>query len=352
MKKVVVGLCLATTTVALAACSKADKEQESQESSSAVEQVVESSSESKSKQENTKVTPADYARIPEQESVSEDVKKGIKEYVGVYRGTEKVEENGIITNVSYELEITEDGVFNSYVESSLADSSQDVGGELYVNTKGELDVVKSVGKLGTGIMNMSYGQAEFTSSTDLHRSYVDETGELLPIYGGNSLRSKASIPSGEFFLADGKVKFGNVYEQESALTLEKQKEASQNLRYTTYQISEYSRPISIDTGTCQFDSLNEFVQAIGMRVDKFSDIQKRYRIVDDLTSLKGYYTEDNQEITGIKWALGDMTGDKEIFYVYDGQKVYELSENNKGQKIARESSRVEVHDFINYTNIY
>ncbi|MEW4355162.1 hypothetical protein AB1I63_10025 [Streptococcus pneumoniae] len=351
MKKVALRLLLATATISLVACSKAEKShQVSQETSSTVEVVTESSSESKSKQDNYKVTPADYSRIPKERSVSEEVKKAIKEYIGVYSGTENIEENGIITKVSYEVEITDDGVYNVYIESRLMDSSQKVEGQLYVNTKGELDIIRSKGELGTGTVAMAYGQLEFSPLNSLRRGYVNEAGELLPVYGGGS-RSAVSIPTGRVLLVDGKIKYGNEYDKDAAITLEKQKKASQNLQYTTYQILEYSKSLPRDRDVYQFDTLNEFIQAMDIDGLDAASLRKSYQIVDP-ASLKGYYTEDNQEITGIKYAYGyHRENEKGQFYVYDGKLIYELQENDKGQKIAREVSR-SVYDFVDFATTH
>lgn len=66
--------------------------------------------------------------------------------------------------------------------------------------------------------------------------------------------------------------------------------------------------------------------------------------------MTGYYTEDNQEITNIKYAyVLQRENEKEVYYVYDGQGIYELIVNEKGQKVARTSYTSErIRDFVEY----
>lgn len=343
MKKYIISLM--ATTLILVACGQTEKNsQVKQETSSSTEKVTESSSTTKSE----KVTPADYSPIPEDQVVEESVKNAIQEYVGVYQTTQKEEVDGRIWEVKFEIEITKDGYYTAYTESQQIDEIQNGGGTLYVNDKGEFDIIRKTACLSSGVATMSYGQLELSEPRRLYQQYVDENGDILPFYTTGT-SSYVEIPSGKVMLVDGTVKYGNSEHPENAVLLEKKNNASSAIQYNYYQIKQYSDSINSEMDSYNFESFNEFVQAMRLYSSDISYLQKSYKIVDP-NSLTGYYTEDNQEITNIKYAyVLQRENEKEVYFVYDGQEIYELRVNEKGQKVAQTSYTSDgIRDFIAY----
>ncbi|CYY00868.1 TPA: hypothetical protein ACGO43_000155 [Streptococcus suis] len=345
MKKNFLKLLVAISTLSLVACGQTEQtSQVNQETSSSTQKVTESSSTTKSE----KVTPADYSPLPDDLVVEENVKKALQAYVGVYQITQKQEVDGRIWEVKFEIEITKDGYYTAYTESQQIDEIQNGGGTLYVNDKGEFDIIRKTARLSSGVATMSYGQLELSEPRRLYQQYVDENGEILPYFttGGSKY---VEIPHSKVMLVDGTVKYGDSEHPENAVILEKKNKASSAIQYTYYQIKQYSDSINSDKESYEFESFNEFVQAMRLDSSDISYLQKSYKIVDP-NSLTGYYTEDNQEITNIKYAyVLQRENEKEVYFVYDGQGIYELRVNEKGQKVARTSYTSErIRDFVEY----
>lgn len=360
MKKNLKKLLVAISTLSLVACSQTEQtSQVNQETSSSTQKVTESSSTTKS--EKVVNSPDDFPRVDEHTEIDAEAKQAVKDYVGFYSGivdipsaeTSHASDDNLTVFYKIDFAINEDGSYELYLERDVPGSQI---GHLYVTKDNQMNAKLKVGELHQGKFELEYGQLLLSEGPSLTQGFLGEDGELLPMYGFYGSDTPTNYlgvtDNDEIVVKDGKVQatfYLSAYtDKATVIDLEKQTTRPTSLKYSTEQISQYSAEHYKELGmasevTYQYNTVNEFLQALRLRHTTQKKTLEKIKVVDG-SSLTGYYTSDNKEIKNIKFAIFD--GLSNSYYVYTGDKVYQLENEHEAKEI---KIIPELIDYISYS---
>ncbi|HEM3088506.1 TPA: hypothetical protein U0812_001334, partial [Streptococcus suis] len=161
MKKNLLKLLVAISTLSLVACSQTEQtSQVNQETSSSTQKVTESSSTTKS--EKVVNSPDDFPRVDEHTEIDAEAKQAVKDYVGFYSGivdipsaeTSHASDDNLTVFYKIDFAINEDGSYELYLERDVPGSQI---GHLYVTKDNQMNAKLKVGELHQGKFELEYG---------------------------------------------------------------------------------------------------------------------------------------------------------------------------------------------------
>lgn len=328
MKKLALLACAAF----LVACGQ--KETEPTETSTQVEQTSQTTEDTSSEQAIKPSSPLDYPR--EDYPIPKEVLTAIKPYVGYYTATyettlKTLGSSDDLANIPVyyliELSISEDGTYTA--RTSYETEASEMSSMGYITKDNKVESTLKQGVFYSGYFQMSYGQLEFTpSGSALYQNLLSQDGSLMPIYIDNHGIGIGRKPDSSQFTFDGKtITAGTANGTSIPMTLSGK--APSYLSATRYQFDQYFEELSElknddedpFSRVYNFANINEFLQYTEQDFD--------VEIVDPKT-LTGYYTEDNQEIKNIKYALYVPFNDS--ITAYDGKYIWQLSTTGNQKK--------------------
>lgn len=280
------------------------------------------------------------------------IPKEVSKYVGSYLGTSSD------SNAKCELEIKNDGTYTLYTEITKPNNSQK---RVYYNENSGLASISKEGSLFTGIIKEEYGKLKFSTisyngSEEQLSKYgtLDSNGNLKNIYSKKTVSTSSAIPE---FSNNELVVWLSPSKTQPPITLSKQNNQLEEVKYNTIQIKNYSEVIKNSTSTLNLniENMNDFIQkAVGeINVEPSIDYAKdnsrtvyslnEYGIKNlkilNINQLGEYYTTNNKLIKP-KYAIGANKGN--LIICYDGKTIYSL-DNSSGTNIATK---------FNYTSRY
>lgn len=363
MKKWIV---LSLAAAILTACGQ--KKETVEKSAPTVEQQTTTTTTSSSSEKKIeKTSPADYSRIDRSTTISSETLDALKPYVGYY-STSLTENFGSQSNldITIDLAIHEDGTYTSYISwKGERGGNDNLRSQAYVNKNGELKSILNQSLLTDGYFDMRYGNLEFQDGLFFYQDYLDENGELLSIFDIHLDSEPFEL---SFKIVEGSIQseldvpYAGV--EPITITMHKTNELPKTLKYSPTQIHSYrddhqkelDKLIETDD---YIDSKNFFIQIL-THIDLISGkhlglegYHKDYHLIPP-TEASGYYTFDNKEITGIKYALEYKKDEqRKIIFAFSDLNpltVYILKEVD-GQKQAEEGPLFNSFSFIDLRSI-
>lgn len=352
MKKLALLACAAF----LVACGQ--KETEPTETSTQVEQTSQTTEDTSSEQAIKPSSPLDYPRVDANYAASPDLLEDIKPYVGYY-STEFVlplwkliggADHDTILEFTVDLAIYEDGTSTSYVHyTGDIEHAPETQGQVYATKDNQLKTAINAATLGSGEAKMTYGQLELSNDVGLYQDYLDETGNLLPLF--TIKHYKTLSPEIRFIGKEGNIELIlNTPGGDLSTTVEPTGQAPKSLKYTPNQLlAYYDDNEEALKSKISIKSTNDFINLLQISTE--GSIFNPYYYLSSQKSLdekfslaspeqtSGYYTSDNKEIKNIQYALNNYNS--EIYSIID-DKLWRLYMSN-GIKAAEERELIRMY---------
>lgn len=337
MKKLIV---LSLAAAILTACGQ-KKETVEKSAPKSEQQTTTTTTSSSSEKKIEKTSPADYSRSHPSAKISSDTLDAIKSHVGYYTGTITTtldtinslpSSRSIPLTYFIELAITDDGTYVQKVTHTSTGTSET--NRKYIDKNNNLLSTLKGTEVLAGWFELEYGQLAFHPHPydQLIGAVLDQNGDLSYIYHHDKLVPQPDALRLSF---NGDDVIATINEEQ--IILKASGKIPNYLKFTPYQLHNYHDDTHQEyDDTYDLTNVNEFFQLFhtGYHIE-----------IINPKELPVYYTEDNQKIEQLLYALYFPEVDKT--YGYDGQHIWSLYTDKSINKAVLFDSQVK--KLMNFT---